>query len=287
MGLTTHRGHVRGLLAAIACGLLVAGAATSAQAESPKAHASIIGGQPLAAGEERFVVALLENNRFECTGSLIAPDRVLTAAHCIAFGTGPYSVIAGRDEIGNEATGEVINVSSAVVNPAFNMKTPFNDVAVLTLERPSIYPTAALATAEQDLAYTSAGQFFSAAGYGVRNPARFGRPGIGVLRAIGMKTGGACRRQFRKAFSARSMICALGGFAFKRFGIRRGPCEGDSGGPLVKRVDGKPTIFGTVSYGGGGRLFVKCGKTPAVYTRTSSMMPFITANLPPPVPPTP
>ena len=72
--------------------LLLPGAAASGQAApapAPSDDTEIVGGQPADPGEYPFQVALLQrgiSNRYQaqfCGGSLISPDTVLTAAHCL------------------------------------------------------------------------------------------------------------------------------------------------------------------------------------------------------------
>jgi len=74
--------------AAIVAGASGAGAA----APSPR----IVGGGKANAVGWQFTVALEQKRRLICTGSLIAPDKVLTAAHCAKGGKRKqFSVIAG------------------------------------------------------------------------------------------------------------------------------------------------------------------------------------------------
>src|SRR5688572_22648523 len=50
-----------------------------AAADGPRAKASVVGGQNAPAGAYPWMVALSRG----CGGTLIAPDRVLTAGHCV------------------------------------------------------------------------------------------------------------------------------------------------------------------------------------------------------------
>ena len=74
------RGRVlTALLAALAATAAVAVAVPAAPAEGPRARAAVVGGEPAPPGAYPYIVALSRG----CGGTLIAPDRVLTAGHCV------------------------------------------------------------------------------------------------------------------------------------------------------------------------------------------------------------
>lgn len=232
----------------------------------------VIGGQPVQISQSPWVVALSSRDRFGgtragqfCGGVLVAPAKVLTAAHCVSSDVlgvplgqvRDLAVIAGRSTLKGSG-GQEIAVSGVQLNPAYDAKTNAGDFALLTLSSP-----------------LSAGQAIKAAGAG---HAAY-KPGTGAvvygwgdtagdgtyadeLRAAPVKVlpDSACERAYpghnEAAYRADTMLCA---------GDESGghdACQGDSGGPLV--ADGR--LIGLVSWGSG------CGQAshPGVYARLSA-----------------
>src|SRR5262245_45538780 len=73
----------------------------------------VIGGTPVKPGEWPDAVAVLSRDA-ACTGTLIAPDVVLTAGHCIA--SDPVAVLVDTVDFGRPG-GEAIRVAAALAYP--------------------------------------------------------------------------------------------------------------------------------------------------------------------------
>lgn len=94
----------------------------------PAAIAPIVGGEPASEGDWPAVAALYgAGGQFACTGTLIAPDVVLTAGHC---GYGITDVEIGAAVLGE---GQMVRVAENLVHPDYF--TTF-DAALLVLEEP-------------------------------------------------------------------------------------------------------------------------------------------------------
>jgi trypsin len=257
------------------CALLLALAPGSGIAAgfSPR----IVGGGKANAAGWQFAVALTQKRRFICSGSLIAPTKVLTAAHCVKGGKRrQLSVLAGSTWITPHRRLPRIKVAAVAVDPAYNGRKDAHDFSVLTLESAPDAQPIALATPVESKATTKPGGIVRSGGWGTRSAW-----GVNVARRL--KTtrervyrARKCDREYGKAtgFQQASMICALGkriGRIRSRHNYRATSCEGDSGGPLVADSPDGPRLIGAVSSG-----VFPCGLGGAsIYARVADRLAFI------------
>jgi secreted trypsin-like serine protease len=265
------------VIAASASALMACGLPSTAAA-APRARSSIVGGSPANPAEFPYAVAIFRKGHMHCSGSVIGPTKVLTAAHCVAgFNLANFQVIIGRPLLRDAAVGQAIGVVSGRVNPDFE-QTGLHDVGVLNLAQPTGAPPIPLATPDQNAATTAVGAPLQVAGFGATNP--FGTHLSGFLKSTTelVRSDRRCLKAYtRDLFAPESMICSLGARRKKagRFKIHTSACSGDSGGPLVANTATGPIEVGTVSFGG-----ALCGlpAAPSVYSRVSSSLGFINAG---------
>ena len=254
-------------------------AAAGGPSKGARAHASIVGGGPANPTDWPFVVALYRKNRLHCGGSLIAPTKVLTAAHCVeGFNLSSFAVIVGRPDLKNTSSGVSIAIAAGATHPDF-AATGMHDMAVLTLAQPANATPVTLATqTENDIFTTVVGSPLSVAGWGAQNPLGFKLSPFLKATTEQIRNTRKCIRAYSKdIFNPVTMLCALGDRIrkFRRPPINSSACSGDSGGPLIANTSGGLRQVGIVSFGG---AFCGLPAAPTVYTRVTSGLDFIAAN---------
>ncbi|CAB3982538.1 chymotrypsinogen B-like [Paramuricea clavata] len=100
----------------------------------------LIGGTNAAPGAWPWQIALLKSGRFGCGGSLVYPDWVVTAGHCISrsTSTSSYTILLGAHNRNSPQSHEQrIRAKKVIVHPQYGRPTLNNDIALIQLERPA------------------------------------------------------------------------------------------------------------------------------------------------------
>jgi hypothetical protein len=206
--------------------------------------AAMVGGAGAAPDSiARAIVVIVGSRGNFCTGAALAPDLVLTAAHCVLPGA-DYKIV----EYDKARQPQLRDVARVMAHPKFELQTLLAhrataDVALLKLAA----PLAGVEPATLGPALTVApGDAFTAAGMGVAVRGD-GKSGGTARAATLVATGRPGNLQIRLTDPATDG---------EKPGL--GACTGDSGGPVFV-MNGPPVIIGVVSWSTGPANSAGCG----------------------------
>ena len=218
----------------------------------------VVGGTAVRPGEWPDV-ALVAAPTALCTGTLIAPDVVLTAGHCI--GIHPEVVMLGTVDYGKPG-GEVIKVKSATAYPDWQHQY---DVGVIVLDHAAAEQPQAVA-GECSARGLVSGAAVRVVGFGLTT-----KSGTGENTKLNEGT-----MHVQDAACTDDPACQVNvapDGEFTAGGMGTDSCFGDSGGPLFLDADHTPALIGVVSRG----LAVPgtpCGNG-GVYVRADKVIPWV------------
>lgn len=187
----------------------------------------IVGG--VKTSDYRDCVAIGSPDEWCCTGTLIAPNVVVTAGHC--YGGCTDRVFVG-DDVSKPDDGKVIAVDEAVRHPDYDDDTLSNDLSVLILAEDADLAPRPLA---EDGVLEEA-QTVRLAGYGNTDPDSTG--GYGIRRMVDVPLASN-----DPAFGADSATEFVAGAPF----LDRDSCNGDSGGPAYVKSGADWYLVGATS----------------------------------------
>jgi secreted trypsin-like serine protease len=225
----------------------------------------VVGGLEARAGDDPWQVALVAAERTDrnyafCGGSLVRPNWVVTAAHCVDRDTTPSQLDVVSGTVDLDSGGTRSQVTEIIVHRDWNPQTHDHDVALLRLAgNGSGTPIELLGRADEA---TTARPDSTARVTGWGRTSQGGNT-VRRLRTVEVPivSRSDCndRVSYDKAITE-NMICA---------GRQQGgldSCQGDSGGPLTAPVGRGRALIGVVSWGEGCAQPNKYG----VYTRVAN-----------------
>ncbi|XP_068129819.1 ovochymase-1 [Hyperolius riggenbachi] len=236
----------------------------------------VIGGEEACPHCWPWQVALMYEDRFTCGGSIISPDWVLTAAHCL-LPPDPslYVVIAGiHDQSLNESSTQKRNLQTIAIHEHFTLLNLDYDVALIRVEEPFIYNSfvhpVCLPTMDKPITPNS---LCVVTGWG-NTEADLDESLSNRLQQLQLPilSNSVCNSSYYHGIITKNMFCA----GFPDPG-GKDACEGDSGGPLVCHTASSTSyaIQGIVSWG------VGCAQPnkPGVYAKVQSFLGWIQDTL--------
>ncbi len=234
---------------------------------------AIVGGNDAERGEYPYVAHIVIDRSFQCTGTLVTPRYVVTAAHCssitpagvvntpigqpgqlIELSIGAHQTPTSTLDGGYVSDGEQHVAKNVFVNPGWTgIGSVSHDAAVIELDTPSSKKPVRIASAAERSLWR-AGTMATIAGFGDTEPDG-DQPA--VLQEARLPI--YADRNTAKAYPylIDGVDPLFGGFesatqlgaGFQRGGVDT--CQGDSGGPLLVRTATAMRLVGDTSYGAG------------------------------------
>lgn len=188
-------------------------------------------------GDDAVVAIVLASGATECSGTLVAPHVVLTAAHCTE-----QAITDVKLGTGSTATASTVRIASAIVAPQFAHTGTVleNDVALLVLASAVPVEPMPLGTTAPDVGTT-----VTLVGWG----------------ETGQDAGDTGQKR-----RGTGTVTALAPATFDVGPAPSQPCDGDSGGPALAISSGVQSVVGVTSHGDG-----SCARG-ATYVRVDAVL---------------
>lgn len=251
---------------------MLASCAPNNQNASDALAGNIVGGRNMTLKDQKKngvvgIVISTADGMGICTGSLIAKNIVLTAAHCLDESESPIKniFVVFAESIESAKPEQIRVASTGIANENFAPSAPdsgksWNDVALLKLseDAPSDFSLARLPPANLKL---NVGQQLTQLGYGRAEADRSSTTdSSGVLRTVS---------------GIGILAISPDGRELQLNEEKKGSCNGDSGGPALLKTKSGNVVVGVDSRGTSQTSCIGVG----IYTNVVAQLPWIKENM--------
>lgn len=216
-----------------------------------------------------------------CTGSVVAPNWILTAGHCgedastgAIYPAANFDVVTGSLDWTDQAVRQVSGVREIVPDPRYNPATGFYDDALLLLNTPTTAPALPLADGSDPSLY-AAGSGVTITGWGLTDPNDTSSiPAQLQWSSTVLQDSRYCDANYPDPFDPSLETCVVDAPYYDN-----GTCFGDSGSPLIANniqgQPGNPTEIGVLS-----TAPASCATNrPDYFTRTDAIAAWVNAEI--------
>lgn len=256
---------------------------------------SIVGGQrveesnPLSEHVVLVLTTLYERQKavklITCTGALIAPDTVLTAAHC--FNVGNYlavtEIVASTNMLCSSGFDKrlIYSAKDVIIHPQYQKNSepsdyaPYNDLALVKFNGvlPNKYKALTFSKLNPRELPNHPEHPLIQAGYGKTSSSKESAPELRFVSKASSQI--FLSRTDVSTGKTYDLISDLGVFGLRQLNAQ-GVCKGDSGGPLLIKNQNQYEILGVASYIDNGN---NCEKSNSYYTYIETYRNWITSQL--------
>jgi secreted trypsin-like serine protease len=216
-----------------------------------------------------------------CTGSVVAPNWILTAGHCAEddstgaiYPAANFYVVTGSLDWTDQAVRQVSAVKEILPDPRYDPSTDFYDDALLLLSTPTTAPVLPLADGGDPSLYTP-GSEVTLSGWGLTDPNDPSSiPAQLLWASTVLQPSRYCSARDPDPFASSLQTCVVDAPYYDN-----GGCFGDSGSPLIANnlagQPGNPTEIGVLD-----TVLGSCATdSPDYFTRADAIAGWVNAEI--------